>query len=108
MQKNLNLIKVFIQILLNFLYYLHALYFQLWGVLQIIGAISEKKIHENDDLRIYRNVYQKLLLRIRRNPSNTKYAREFEIFKDDNNKWRENISKGKYTEKEYIKWLKEQ
>ena len=29
-------------------------------------------------------------------------------FKDDNNKWRENISKGISTEKEYIEWLKKQ
>ena len=64
--------------------------------------VQQKLIQENDDLRIYRNVYQKLLLRTRRNPSNTKYAREFEIFKDDNNKWKENISKGVSTEKEYI------
>ena len=33
-------------------------------------------MQENDDLRIYRNVYQKLLLRTRRNPDNIKYARE--------------------------------
>ena len=70
--------------------------------------VQQKLIQENDDLRIYRNVYQKLLLRTRRNPSNTKYAREFEFFKDDNNKWRENISKGKCTEKEYLDWLKKQ
>ena len=70
--------------------------------------VQQKKIQENDDLRIYRNVYQKLLLRTRRNPSNTKYARDFEFFKDDNNKWRENISKGKCTEKEYLEWLKKQ
>ncbi|MBP3800903.1 MAG: hypothetical protein J6I85_02565 [Clostridia bacterium] len=70
--------------------------------------VQQKLIQENDDLRIYRNVYQKLLLRTRRNPSNTKYAREFEIFKDDNNKWKENISKGVSTEKEYIEWLKKQ
>ena len=68
--------------------------------------VQQKLIQENDDLRIYRNVYQKLLLRTRRNPSNTKYAKDFEFFKDDNNKWRENISKGKITEKEYIEWLK--
>ena len=67
--------------------------------------VQQKKIQENDDLRIYRNVYQKLLLRTRRNPSNTKYARDFEFFKDDNNKWKENISKGKSTEKEYLEWL---
>ena len=70
--------------------------------------VQQKLIQENDDLRIYRNVYQKLLLRTRRNPSNTKYAREFEFFKDDNNKWKENISKGINTEKEYIEWLQKQ
>ena len=70
--------------------------------------VQQKLIQENDDLRIYRNVYQKLLLRTRRNPSNTKYARDFEFFKDDNNKWKENISKGISTEKEYIEWLKKQ
>ena len=70
--------------------------------------VQQKLIQENDDLRIYRNVYQKLLLRTRRIPTNTKYAREFEFFKDDNNKWRENISKGISTEKEYIEWLKKQ
>lgn len=70
--------------------------------------VQQKLIQENDDLRIYRNVYQKLLLRTRRNPTNTKYAREFEFFKDDNNKWRENISKDISTEKEYIEWLKKQ
>ena len=69
---------------------------------------KQKLMQENDDLRIYRNVYQKLLLRTRRNPSNMKYAREFEFFKDDNNKWKENISKGISTEKEYIEWLKKQ
>ena len=69
---------------------------------------QQRLMKEDDDLRIYRNVYQKLLLRTRRNPSNTKYAREFEIFKDDNNKWKENISKGVSTEKEYIEWLKKQ
>ena len=70
--------------------------------------VQQKLIQENDDLRIYRNVYQKLLLRTRRNPSNKKYAKDFEFLKDDNNKWRENISKGKSTEKEYIEWLKKQ
>ena len=70
--------------------------------------VQQKLIHENDNLRIYRNVYQKLLLRTRRNPNNIQYARDFEFFKDDNNKWRENISKGISTEKEYIEWLKKQ
>ena len=66
---------------------------------------KQKLMQENDDLRIYRNVYQKLLLRTRRNPDNIKYAREFEFFKDENAKWKENISNGLATEEEYIKWL---
>lgn len=70
--------------------------------------VQQKLIQENDNLRIYRNVYQKLLLRTRRNPSNIQYARDFEFFKDDNNKWKENISKGLATEEEYIDWLNKQ
>ncbi len=60
--------------------------------------VKQKEIQENDNLRIYRNVYQKLLLRTRRNPENSQYAKDFEFFKGDNNKWRENISKGLSTE----------
>lgn len=70
--------------------------------------VQQKLIQENDDLRIYRNVYQKLLLRTRRNPDNIQYARDFEFFKEDNNKWKENISKGLASEEEYIKWLNQQ
>ena len=70
--------------------------------------VKQKEMQENDTLRIYRNVYQKLLLRTRRNPKNNQYARDFELFKDDNNIWRENISKGIVTEEEYLKWLKKQ
>ena len=70
--------------------------------------VKQKEMQENDNLRIYRNVYQKLLLRTRRNPTNVQYARDFECFKDDNNKWRENISKGISTEEQYLDWLKKQ
>lgn len=70
--------------------------------------VKQKEMQENDNLRIYRNVYQKLLLRTRRNPSNVQYSKDFEFFKDDNNKWRENISKGIATEEEYLEWLKKQ
>ena len=70
--------------------------------------VQQKLIHENDNLRIYRNIYQKLLLRTRRNPDNIQYARDFEFFKEDNNKWKENISKGLASEEEYIEWLNQQ
>ena len=42
---------------------------------------KQKLMQENDDLRIYRNVYQKLLLRTRRNPNNGQYENDFNEFK---------------------------
>lgn len=72
-----------------------------------IGAfkVKQKMINEDEDLRTYRNVYQKLLLRTRRNPSNQQYEREFQQFKEDNRKMREKLDKGKITYEEYVEWL---
>ena len=69
---------------------------------------KQKLMQENDDLRIYRNVYQKLLLRTRRNPTNEQYENEFNEFKKENIKLKEKIEKGKITQAEYMKWLKKQ
>lgn len=72
-----------------------------------IGAfkVKQKMINEDEDLRTYRNVYQKLLLRTRRNPSNQQYEREFQHFKEDNRKMREKLDKDKITYEEYVEWL---
>lgn len=74
-----------------------------------IGAfkVKQKRINEDEDLRTYRNVYQKLLLRTRRNPSNQQYEREFQQFKEDNRKMREKLDKGRVAYEEYAKWLNE-
>ena len=70
--------------------------------------VIQKEIHDNELLRQYRNVYQKLLLRTRRNPENIDYKRDFDIFRDENSKYRELIEKKKMTENEYLEWLKKQ
>lgn len=67
--------------------------------------VKQKMINHDDDLRTYRNVYQKLLLRTRRNPQNIQYEKEFEKFKEENRKMREKLDKGKVTYEEYIEWL---
>ena len=67
--------------------------------------VKQKMINDDDDLRTYRNVYQKLLLRTRRNPENLQYEKEFEKFKEDNRKMREKLDKGKVTYEEYVEWL---
>lgn len=69
---------------------------------------QQKLMQLNDDLRIYRNVYQKLLLRTRRNPDNTQYEDEFEQFKQKNIELKEKINKGEMTQKEYMEWLNQQ
>ncbi len=65
-------------------------------------------MQENDDLRIYRNVYQKLLLRTRRNPNNDQYERDFNKFKQKNIELKGKIEKGKLTQAKYMEWLEKQ
>lgn len=69
---------------------------------------KQKLMQENDDLRIYRNVYQKLLLRTRRNPDNYQYENDFYEFKKKNIELKEKIEEGKLTQAEYMEWLNKQ
>lgn len=65
-------------------------------------------MQENDDLRVYRNVYQKLLLRTRRNPTNTQYEEDFNNFKKENNELKKKVENGEIPQAKYVKWLEEQ
>ena len=69
---------------------------------------KQKLMKENDDLRIYRNVYQKLLLRTRRNPDNSEYEKDFKSFKEKNLELKEKINNNELTQEEYMKWLEQQ
>ena len=69
---------------------------------------QQRLMKEDDDLRIYRNVYQKLLLRTRRNPDNVQYEKEFQQFKEKNIELKEKINNGEITQEEYMKWLNKQ
>lgn len=69
---------------------------------------QQKLMQLNDDLRIYRNVYQKLLLRTRRNPLNSQYEKDFQQFKEKNIELKEKINNGEITQKDYMEWLNTQ
>ena len=69
---------------------------------------KQKLMQENDDLRIYRNVYQKLLLRTRRNPNNYQYEDDFIEFKQKNAELKDKVEKSELTQKEYMEWLEKQ
>lgn len=69
---------------------------------------KQKLMKENDDLRIYRNAYQKLLLRTRRNPDNIQYENEFQQFKEKNIELKEKVNNGEMTQEEYMNWLNKQ
>ena len=70
--------------------------------------VQQKLMKENDDLRIYRNVYQKLLLRTLRNPINTDYERDFDAFKKKNAELKLKVSNGEISQSEYMEWLNKQ
>ena len=69
---------------------------------------QQRLMKDDDDLRIYRNVYQKLLLRTRRNPDNTQYEKEFQQFKEKNVELKEKINNGELTQEKYMEWLNKQ
>ena len=69
---------------------------------------QQKLMKENDDLRIYRNVYQKLLLRTRRNPENSQYEKDFQTFKEKNAELKEKVTNEELTQEEYMIWLNKQ
>lgn len=70
--------------------------------------VKQKLMENNNDLKVYRNVYQKLLLRTRRNPTNTQYEKDFNKFKKENIDLKKKIENGEITQAEYVKWLQEQ
>lgn len=70
--------------------------------------IKQKLMEENNDLKVYRNVYQKLLLRTRRNPLNEDYEKDFLTFKKKNAELKDKINKGEIKQEDYMKWLNEQ
>lgn len=69
---------------------------------------QQRLMKEDDDLRIYRNVYQKLLLRTRRNLDNEQYEKEFQQFKEKNIELKEKVNNGKITQEDYMEWLNKQ
>lgn len=69
---------------------------------------QQKLMKENDDLGIYRNIYQKLLLRARRNPMNDGYEKEFQDFKQKNIELKEKVNNGGLTQEQYMEWLNKQ
>lgn len=69
---------------------------------------KQKLMQEDDSLRIYRNIYQKLLLRTRRNPDSLQYEKDFENFKKENAKLKKDIESGKFSQDEYVNWLQKQ
>lgn len=70
--------------------------------------VKQKLMEENNDLKVYRNVYQKLLLRTRRNPMNDEYEKEFIEFKKKNAELKEKVNNGELTQEQYMEWLNKQ
>lgn len=66
-----------------------------------------EKQRENEAAKLYRNIYQKKQMYLRRHPDLEKYKKDFEEFKTAAKEWKKNIKNGTAAESDYLQWLKE-
>ncbi|MFZ5987553.1 MAG: DUF6076 domain-containing protein [Bacillota bacterium] len=65
-----------------------------------------EKLNKDEAAGLYREVYIKLQLQVKRNPANEAYAEKFEEFKSLSKAWKKGIAEGLKSKDDYIEWLK--
>lgn len=61
----------------------------------------------NEVAKLYRNIYQKKQMYLRRHPELEIYKTDFENFKIASKEWKKKVKNGIATENEYLQWLKD-
>ncbi|NDO18685.1 hypothetical protein FMM68_03340 [Lachnospiraceae bacterium MD329] len=61
----------------------------------------------NEVTKLYRKIYMRKQMQAKRNPDIKMYVDDFENYKKQTKKWKENIKKGKKTNDEFLTWLKD-
>ncbi len=61
----------------------------------------------NEVAKLYRNIYQKKQMYLRRHPELEIYKTNFENFKIASKEWKKKVKNGIATENEYLQWLKD-
>ncbi len=63
-------------------------------------------IKSDETTKLYRKIYMRKQMQAKRNPDIKMYVDDFENYKKQTKKWKENIKKGKKTNDEFLTWLK--
>lgn len=63
-------------------------------------------IKSDETTKLYRKIYMRKQMQAKRNPDIKMYVDDFENYKKQTKKWKENIKKGKKTNDEFLDWLK--
>lgn len=72
-----------------------------------IGFFKYKqKVVKNDEVaRLYRNTYQQKLLRVRRNPDNEEYKKDFDFFRNEYKEIKDKVISGEMSKDEFKEWI---
>lgn len=64
-------------------------------------------IKSDETTKLYRKIYMRKQMQAKRNPDIKMYVDDFENYKKQTKKWKEDIKKGKKTNDEFLTWLKD-
>jgi len=68
-------------------------------------GVFKQKLEQDDALKLYRTVYHKKFNRTRRNPENEGYKKDFDWWRENAKRWKEDVSNAKKTNDEFKEWL---
>ncbi len=67
----------------------------------------QNNLNSNESMKLYRNIYMQKQMLSKRNPDIESYQKDFQNYKTQSKKWKNNIKLGLNTEDEYYSWLKD-
>lgn len=69
-------------------------------------SYAKNKFNTDEAYKLYKQLYAKKSIRVKRNPENMTYKKDFEEFKTISKRWKQALEKNEVTEQEYIVWLR--
>lgn len=63
-------------------------------------------LKSDETTKLYRKLYMRKQMQAKRNPDIKKYVEDFENYKKQTKKWKDNVKQGKKSNDEFLEWLK--
>lgn len=68
-------------------------------------GVFKQKLEQDDVSKLYRTTYHKKFNRARRNPDNEEYKKDFDWWRENAKRWKQDVENGKKTKDEFKEWL---